>query len=194
MIVSRNRSFSHRHGRRERRTKRRTTTTKPLLPSLESIPEEGYLAPDPLQKQQEVKNDLHQLLLKELVQQQRVRHGLPTLQESLYLNAIATHHATRMASRGVVSHSVSSVAELQRSLGSSVVGENVQSGRCLRTMHMETMMVKEDGDDDESARASSINRRNLLAPYYQQFGCGIATSKTSGIIYTCHLFRSATSP
>jgi len=161
-------------GRRNQRFHKRRiqNTFKSLsLPSLKPIPEEGADHQEQL--------DLNRLLLLELTNQERERQDLHLLRESSHLNELATIHAEHMASQSSISHSVLCVDELKQVLGAAIVGENVQSGSSIARMHWESM-------DD----VDCVNKRNIVAPYYQEFGCGVAVSKDDGKIYACQLFRS----
>jgi len=177
IVSSRSHFVHHQHQRRRSRRQRRNTTSKPLVSLLEPIPEERSTA---YRQEQECDHRFNSLLLKELTQQERARHGVGLLQESLLLHAIAARHARRMANRAAVSHSVSSIKELQRALGAAIVGENVQSGSSLASMHWQSM---ED--------ANGVNRSNMLAPHYQEYGCGVARCEENGKFYTCQLFRAS---
>jgi len=179
IVSSRSHFVHHQHQRRRIRRQRRNTTSKPLASSLEPIPEDRSTA-YPQQQVCDHRTNFNSLLLKELTQQERARHGVELLQESPLLHSIAARHARRMANRAAVSHSVSSIKELQRALGAAIVGENVQSGSSLASMHWQSM---ED--------ANGVNRSNMLAPHYQEYGCGVARCKENGKFYTCQLFRAS---
>ena len=119
-----------------------------------------------------------------LVNKERTMHGQDELKESCYLNFVAERHAQQMARRDHVSHSVESVQDLQQLLQSTFVGENVQSGseadrRSLAHMHWEAMYNPQ----------CAVNRHNILAPYFNEFGCATAVSKR-GKVYSCQLFRA----
>jgi len=129
------------------------------------------LSPRSLQKSNFMKSALS-LINKE----RRYRH-LAEFRISQYLNDLAKQHAEAMAAATSVHHSVSSVSELQRLLGSEKVGENIQRGDSILKMHHETM------------HCNAVNRSNVLSLHFTEIGLGSAQGK-DGKIYSCQLFRN----
>jgi len=166
------------------RRRRRLSPPKLLVPYLEPIPEEDATTSatsNSCSSNSSDDNSTPATSLLQLANRVRARRGVALLQESSYLNELAQRHAQRMADLGQVGHSVATVPELQQILGCGTVGENVQCGVSLSSMHWESL-------HDPS---SLVNRRNVLAPYFDECGCAVAVSKVDGKLYTCQLFRTS---
>jgi len=110
--------------------------------------------------------------------ERRDRH-LPALHRSAALDRLALQHAQTMATKRAVHHSVARVEELQRRLASENVGENVQRGDSVWSMHRETM---------EANAQTSINRANIVSEHFDEFGSAMAFGR-DGKIYSCQVFR-----
>jgi uncharacterized protein YkwD len=79
-----------------------------------------------------------------LVNRSRLLHKVSPLQRSLQLDELAQKHATAMAVRGQVHHSVKSVEELQEHLQSTIVGENVQRGQSILQSKCRTLCFEDE--------------------------------------------------
>lgn len=112
----------------------------------------------------------------ELVNSERAQLGLQSFQASRTLDKFAERQAREMAKLGRVYHSVSSIEDLIKLLGSLVVAENIQRGEDFTAMFEETLY------------GSSINRDNLLSTHFTEFGSA-AVIGGDGMIYSCQLFR-----
>jgi uncharacterized protein YkwD len=114
----------------------------------------------------------------QLIEHERSIRGLHAFRTSEALNQLATQQACAMAKIGIVFHTVATIEELQLFLSSRQVAENIQRGDNASEMHKETM-----------ASVATINRSNLLSPYFTEFGCGVALGR-DGKLYCCQLFRN----
>lgn len=112
------------------------------------------------------------------VNQVRRRFGRGAYRRSSLLDYLARLHAEEMATNIRVYHSVSCVEELMLRLSSSNVAENVHRGDSVGTMHRETLMGSTD----------TVNRANLLSPWFNEYGSGTAKG-SDGKIYMCELFK-----
>ena len=112
----------------------------------------------------------------DLINQERVRRNLAPLQRSPQLHRCAQAHAGGMAKRQRVVHSVSCLDDLKRKLKSNLVGENVQHGESIESMH--NVCVEE----------LEINRSNLLGRDFSEFGVGIVIG-ADGKLYMVQYFR-----
>jgi uncharacterized protein YkwD len=113
-----------------------------------------------------------------LVNRERVRRNVEPLQRCRYLDDLASFHAQEMAERLEVFHS-GGLDECQSRLKSRWVGENVQCGTDIRSMHHISMNMR-----------GHSNRTNLLSRYLNQFGMGTAKG-ADGLLYMAQLFRHA---
>jgi len=114
------------------------------------------------------------------VNQERIKRCLPVLVRCRDLEALAKRRAELMADRKVVTHSVGNITDLQRMLSREDVGENVQRGGSVASMHIATMDMRSD----------PANRRNILSRHFTEFGTGAAKG-ADGNVYLCQLFRGA---
>lgn len=114
----------------------------------------------------------------EMVNMERRKLGLSPFRLSRTMNQLAAQQAARMAKRGTVYHSVSTIDALKVLLRGRDVAENIQRGDGIVAMHIETMR-----------ETASINRSNVLSAYFSEFGYGVATG-SDGKVYCCQLFRS----
>lgn len=95
------------------------------------------------------------------------------LKRSKFLEHLAGVQVRSMATKGVVQHSAKTIQELQEMLQSKCVGENVQSGTSMATMH---------------AVMSPVLLQNVLGDFQEY---GVATAKgADGKMYMCQLFRT----
>jgi uncharacterized protein YkwD len=115
-----------------------------------------------------------------LINTERARLRLAPLTRDPTLDALAYKHASAMAVRCDVHHSVAGIGELQERLNHTVVGENVQRGDSVLSMHYETIMA---------TSSSCINRANLLSCYFTTVGSATVLSVKDGKLYCCQLFR-----
>ena len=99
----------------------------------------------------------HRML--ELVNRSREAHGLASLRPNERLSREALRHSKRMARDGAMSHTPN-LAELVRSVGGSVFGEDLGRGRGLR------------GIRDAWIRRADT-RRILLDPRFDHVGLGV---------------------
>jgi hypothetical protein len=111
-----------------------------------------------------------------LVNRERALRGLTKLNRSRFLDSMAHSHAVDLAEDENLVHSVDLLADLQRQLGSSEVGENVQRGPNIRQMH------------DSAMNRGTTSRGNILRPAYVEFGMATALGK-DGKLYMVQLFR-----
>jgi uncharacterized protein YkwD len=161
--------------------------------SLQSIPEDDWLTYDdfrnsdstysscaPLPRYRTMKSltALNRSEVVQLIEHERSVRGLHAFRTSEALNQLATQQACAMAKIGIVFHTVATIEELQLFLSSRQVAENIQRGDNASEMHKETM-----------ASVATINRSNLLSPYFTEFGCGVALGR-DGKLYCCQLFRN----
>ena len=116
-----------------------------------------------------------------LVNVARRNHGLAPLQRTVHLDELAQAHASTMALRRSVFHSVNSVNALRNKLRSIHVGENILRGKSILTMHNETMMSKQP---------TSFLRNNILCATFDQMGMGTALGQ-DGLVYLVQVFRSS---
>jgi uncharacterized protein YkwD len=123
------------------------------------------------QQQEQQRTTVHALVHKERAQAQ-----LPPLHRSAELDAYCKTHAKRMARQQVAVHSVQTADELHSIFKEAAyMGENVQSGSSLRTMHALTM--KDDGASAD----------NILGDY-NEFGAHVQKGD-DGRLYLCQVFR-----
>jgi uncharacterized protein YkwD len=115
-----------------------------------------------------------------LINTERARLRLAPLTRDPSLDTLAYRHASAMAIRCDVHHSVAGIGELQERLSHTVVGENVQRGDSVLSMHYETIMA---------TNSSCINRANLLSCYFTTVGSATVLSVKDGKLYCCQLFR-----
>jgi len=113
-----------------------------------------------------------------LVNQERVLRSLKPLRRCRDLDDQARAHATNMATKAELQHSVHTLEELRTRLGAQQVGENIQRGKSIRQMHAITM-----ADERLSSRA------NMLSSKFADFGMGTHKSKLDGSLYMVQLFR-----
>lgn len=142
-------------------------------PSLSTIPEDESCRDWTLQQ---IEFEKHRDI-SDLVQAERARLHLRPFSRRIELDCVARLHAMKMASKGQVVHSVPNVQELKRKLAANTVGENVQRGDSMFSMHYETMV----GED-------SINRSNILSRHFNEFGSAVVHG-SDGKLYSCMLFR-----
>jgi uncharacterized protein YkwD len=110
-----------------------------------------------------------------LVNRERARRQLPPYRRSRDLDELARRHATAMAQRTMVYHSVRSIEELRAKLDKIHVAENVQSGDSITQMHQHVMSDRK------------VSFQNIVGKF-EEFG--MATAKGSdGKLYLCQLFR-----
>lgn len=95
----------------------------------------------------------------DLVNRSREVRGLPTLHPNARLCAEALRHSRRMARAGAISHTPN-LADLVRSVGGSVFGEDLGKGRGLQ------------GIRDAWLRRSDT-RRIMLDPRFHHVGIGV---------------------
>jgi uncharacterized protein YkwD len=112
-----------------------------------------------------------------MVNRERLSRGLSTLKPSRFLTMLARAHAQVLADRTKLGHSVQTLEDLQHTLNSLDVGENIQRGHSVQEMH--AMSVK-DG---------TFNCMNILRESYLEFGMGTAKSRNDGKLYMVQLFR-----
>jgi Cysteine-rich secretory protein family len=122
--------------------------------------------------------DMEDVTPLELVNLERRRRTLPPFRLSRTLNTLASQQASKMALKGTVYHSASTIDELKMMLAGTEVAENIQCGASVLHMHMETMR-----------QLDCINRSNVLSKYFSEFGYGIALG-ADGRLFCCQLFRS----
>jgi uncharacterized protein YkwD len=133
-----------------------------------------------------------------LVNRERAKRGIRPVQRCHDLDELARHHARHMAASRTVQHSVANVQELQDLLMQRqtededttsayyYVGENIQIGKDIRSMHASTM----DAVD-------CVERRNILAGHFDQFGMGTAigvdpdNEDDEECLYMVQYFRSS---
>jgi uncharacterized protein YkwD len=94
-----------------------------------------------------------------LVNHSRTTRGLPLLHMNARLCREATRHSDRMARNGAISHTPN-LADLVRSVGGSVFGEDLGTGRGLRGIR-----------DAWMRRADT--RRIMLDPRFDRVGLGV---------------------
>jgi hypothetical protein len=111
-----------------------------------------------------------------LISLDRMHRNLRPFERSLELDFLARIHATQMAASKSVVHSVASIGELQAKLLANKVGENIQRGDSIGSMHQETLA------------GASVNRSNILSIYFDEFGSASSIGD-DGKIYLCQLFR-----
>jgi uncharacterized protein YkwD len=111
-----------------------------------------------------------------LVNRERLLRGVAPLQRCRHLDDLATVHAQEMANRMDLFHS-GTCADVQYRLKSRVVGENVQCGPDIRSMHTTSMSMH-----------GHTNRVNILSNQLNQFGMGTAKGE-DGYLYMVQLFR-----
>jgi uncharacterized protein YkwD len=111
-----------------------------------------------------------------LVNRERVFRGVAPLQRCRHLDDLATVHAKEMADQMDLFHS-GTCAEVQYRLKSRIVGENVQCGPDIRSMHTASMSMH-----------GHTNRVNILSNQLNQFGMGTAKGE-DGYLYMVQLFR-----
>eukprot|EP00523_Entomoneis_sp_CCMP467_P011255 CAMPEP_0168741120 /NCGR_PEP_ID=MMETSP0724-20121128/12341_1 /TAXON_ID=265536 /ORGANISM="Amphiprora sp., Strain CCMP467" /LENGTH=211 /DNA_ID=CAMNT_0008788597 /DNA_START=119 /DNA_END=754 /DNA_ORIENTATION=+ len=114
-----------------------------------------------------------------LVNNERLQLGLSVLQRNIELDQLCRDHAEYMARTQTLVHSVDSVDELKDLLHSHRVGQNVQSGSCVRAMH------KEAFDGRQSAYL------NMVSQNFREFGAATAKGP-DGLLYMVQLFRGPT--
>lgn len=113
-----------------------------------------------------------------LINGERQRRNLPPFQSSPELNQRAERHTRRMAEACSVFHSVRTIEELVEQLHAPHAAENIQLGKNVVEMHLETC-----------ALPSSVNYCNLVSTVFSQFG-SYARRGSDGKMYMCQLFRS----
>ncbi len=94
-----------------------------------------------------------------LVNRSRTSHGLPQLHMNKRLGREALRHSRQMARKGAITHT-SNLADLVRSVGGSVFGEDLGKGRGLRGIR-----------DAWMRRADT--RRIMLDPRFPHVGLGV---------------------
>jgi uncharacterized protein YkwD len=94
-----------------------------------------------------------------LVNRSRTAHGLPLLRRNERLTREAIHHSMRMARSGAIAHTPN-LAELVRSVGGSVFGEDLGKGRGLIGIR-DAWMRRDD------------TRRIMLDPRFHHVGLGV---------------------
>jgi uncharacterized protein YkwD len=115
-----------------------------------------------------------------LINAERARLHLSPLICNETLDALAYRHAAIMAKRCDVHHSVERIDQLQHRLGHLIVGENVQRGDSVWSMHYETIWSND---------IHCVNRANLLSAHFHQVGSATVRSLKDGKLYCCQLFR-----
>jgi hypothetical protein len=72
------------------------------------------------------------------------------------------------------------IHQLQKRLGTAIVGENIQCGDAIRSIHADTMK-----------RRQHANRVNRLSRNFHEFGMGTCKSQDEGssILFMCQLFQ-----
>jgi uncharacterized protein YkwD len=143
-------------------------------PPLKTIPEDescGEWSFARVEKGRLVENDPVSLVNRERLQRNLIPFG-----RSDDLDYLARVHAMRMAAAKTVFHSVASIDELKMKMRSDKVGENIQRGDSVSSMHQETMA------------SASVNRSNLLSMQFDEFGVATAIGG-DGKIYSCQFFR-----
>lgn len=154
----------------------RTTSlrsVKRTAPSLSPIPENEICASAPKLSDLSCCRDLESLVAAE-----RARWGLAPYRRRHELDRLAKDHAKLMATMATVFHSVSDIGALKKKLSCGVVGENVQRGDSIFSMHNETMSGKHD----------KVNRSNILSKHFTEFGSATVPGK-DGKLYCCLVFR-----
>jgi uncharacterized protein YkwD len=137
----------------------------------------------------------------ELINQTRMEHGIRPLQRCIRLDALAAQHATVMAKRGAVRHSVNTIHALQVKLAKRPeedVGENVSRGRCMAQIHRDMTRTTRSSTMPPAPttpaaitqyeEASTPLRDNILSSVFYQVGMGMARGK-DGYLYLCQLFQ-----
>jgi uncharacterized protein YkwD len=94
-----------------------------------------------------------------LVNRSRASHGLPLLRINARLSREALHHSQQMARKGVITHTPN-LADLVRSVGGSVFGEDLGKGRGIL------------GIRDAWIRRADT-RRIMLDPRFDHVGLGV---------------------
>jgi len=112
----------------------------------------------PRRGQQPTFDELRQRMLA-LVNRSRGSHGLPLLRINDHLSREALRHSRRMAHEGVITHTPN-LAALVRSVGGSVFGEDLGTGRGLQGIR-----------DAWMRRADT--RRIMLDPRFAHVGLGV---------------------
>lgn len=111
-----------------------------------------------------------------LMDMERVHRNLRPFDRSLELDYLARIHVMRLAAAQSVFHSVTSIGALQAKLLSEKVGENIQRGDSICSMHKETMA------------GASVNRSNILSIHFDEFGSATAIGDDEKV-YCCQYFR-----
>ena len=94
-----------------------------------------------------------------LVNRSRASHGLPLLRMNKRLSREALHHSRQMARKGAITHTPN-LADLVRSVGGSVFGEDLGKGRGVRGIR-DAWMQRAD------------TRRIMLDPRFGHVGLGV---------------------
>ena len=113
-----------------------------------------------------------------LINQERELRRIPSLVRSRHLDKLAKNHAQLMAQKQSITHTVSTIDELQDFLRSPRVGENVQRGPSAVVMH------------DIAMTHYKVNQSNILSHAYTECGVGTAVG-ADGQQYMCCYFRKA---
>jgi uncharacterized protein YkwD len=116
-------------------------------------------------------------ILYALIDKERKTHHLPRLVRSNELERLARAHATHMAQREVLFHSVATIAHLRTKLNSALVGENIQRGVGSCTSMHQTALSD-----------FAVNRNNLLGAKFTAYGVA-AVRANDGRLYMCQYFR-----
>ena len=112
----------------------------------------------------------------ELINKERVQRGRQSLQRNMYLDRIGQLQAKFMADQGELSFTCDTTIELEQLLNSSTVGENIQKGQDVETMHQDIM-------NHGRSKFHKIVNKNFV-----EFGIGTARGK-DGTLYMVQLFR-----
>ena len=113
---------------------------------------------DPDRAADPTSDELRQRMLA-FVNRSRAAHGLPILRINERLSKEALRHSRRMAREGAITHTPN-LAELVRSVGGSVFGEDLGKGRGLRGIR-DAWMQRSD------------TRRIMLDPRFHRVGLGV---------------------
>jgi uncharacterized protein YkwD len=132
-----------------------------------------------LQPQQQLPNNHDPVTL---INAERARLLLSPLVRNETLDVLAYRHAANMARKCDVHHSVERIDQLQHRLEHLIVGENVQRGDSIWSMHYETIWSND---------IHCVNRANLLSAHFHQVGSATVRSLKDGKLYCCQLFRGS---
>jgi hypothetical protein len=114
---------------------------------------------------------------------ERASCGLAALNRSPYLIKLAHQQANQLAQKKCINRLP--LCRLRDELQSTIVGENIMRGSCIRSMSQTCLR------DVPWHRRNDIlfwHRRNILSDRYNEIGVGIAKSK-NGEMYMVQFFR-----